>query len=174
MVRLHCRAWLLLQSTKKQLGGISSFGVGPVTLWEAQQLAVGVSHRQQDKKTPGAASSAAEAGEQLQVLSFTPGASCSSAEAIRLVLCRIRQCRSYRYGLETEGGATCKRARFAVNSQACPSGSRCGQAQACKVLCCCICPFLARAGTGRAPDQQRSWLAGPDARDVIFITSMRS
>ena len=27
-------------------------------------------------------------------------------------------------------------------TQACPSKCRCGHAQSCKVLCCCICPFL--------------------------------
>ena len=40
------------------------------------------------------------------------------------------------------------------------------------MLCCCICPLLAGAGTGRIPDQQRSRLAGPDARDIIIIPGM--
>ncbi len=63
---------------------------------------------------------------------------------------------------------------YQVKSQAWSSRSRCGHAQACKVLCCCICPFLGCAGTGLVSDQQRSWLAGPDTRDIVIIPSNRS
>ena len=63
---------------------------------------------------------------------------------------------------------------YQVKSQACHSRRRCGHAQACKMLCCCVCPVLGCAGTGLVSDQQRSWLAGPHARDIVVIPSMRS
>ena len=145
VVSLHCLPWLLLQSTKKQLRSAELERVmspcGKPSSWQ-QEPQTG-SRKRKALEQPAVQQSLGSVccgschshQKQFAALQRQAGLSCAGsdiAEATR--------------GFSGEGEANVSvpgLQGYQVKSQACSSRLRCGHAQACKVLCCCVCPLLA-------------------------------